>query len=288
MVDIVWDMETGDPDDFLTLLLLCGHPEVNLKAVTVTPGTKEQVQVIKWALAQFDLDIPVGAFNSTSEKKCVSLWHYNAYDMELALITEDIPAGGDVLFDYCDENTTVVTGAPLKNFRLAMKKEFKVGRWVAQGGFAGEGVIPSEKQLEKFKGWKICPTYNLNGDPTTGLAMLEYKGIGAKYFVGKHICHGVYYDSKLHECVAEVKDKSLSMHLIWKGMEYYLSKHPKGKKFHDPLAACCAINPKIAQWAEVEIYRERGKWGAKFSSLPNAYIIVDYNHEEFVSTLTKI
>ena len=34
--DVVWDMETGDPDDFLTLLLLLGHPQVNLKAVTVT------------------------------------------------------------------------------------------------------------------------------------------------------------------------------------------------------------------------------------------------------------
>lgn len=41
MIDVVWDMETGDPDDFLTLLFLIGHPNVNLKAVTVTPGTLE-------------------------------------------------------------------------------------------------------------------------------------------------------------------------------------------------------------------------------------------------------
>ena len=36
--DVVWDMETGDPDDFLTLLMLAGHPQVNLRAVTVTPA----------------------------------------------------------------------------------------------------------------------------------------------------------------------------------------------------------------------------------------------------------
>ena len=32
MLDIIYDMETDDPDDFLTLLLLLGHPQVNLKA----------------------------------------------------------------------------------------------------------------------------------------------------------------------------------------------------------------------------------------------------------------
>jgi hypothetical protein len=26
MIDLVWDMETQDPDDFLTLLLLLGRP----------------------------------------------------------------------------------------------------------------------------------------------------------------------------------------------------------------------------------------------------------------------
>ena len=27
---------------------------------------------------------------------------------------------------------------------------FTLGRWVAQGGFAGEGVVPSELQLERL------------------------------------------------------------------------------------------------------------------------------------------
>lgn len=34
----VFDMETSDPDDFLTLLLLLGHPDVDLVGVTVTLG----------------------------------------------------------------------------------------------------------------------------------------------------------------------------------------------------------------------------------------------------------
>ncbi len=64
MIDVVWDMETSDPDDFLTLLLLLGHPEVNLKAVTVTPGTPAQIGLVNHAISNlFGLDIPIGAYN---------------------------------------------------------------------------------------------------------------------------------------------------------------------------------------------------------------------------------
>lgn len=76
MLDVVWDMETGDPDDFLTLLLLLGHPRVNLRGVTITPGTPDQVGVVRHALALFGRDIPVGAFDldhaTGSGGSCVS------------------------------------------------------------------------------------------------------------------------------------------------------------------------------------------------------------------------
>jgi len=39
MKEIIFDMETGDPDDLFTLILLCGHPKVNLLGVSITPGT---------------------------------------------------------------------------------------------------------------------------------------------------------------------------------------------------------------------------------------------------------
>lgn len=61
-------METGDPDDFLTLALLGGHPDVELVGVTVTPGTPHQIGVVRYGLAQLGLDIPVGAFNLDHKK----------------------------------------------------------------------------------------------------------------------------------------------------------------------------------------------------------------------------
>ena len=42
--NIVLDMETQDPDDFLCLLFLASHPAVRLKAVTLVPGSPEQVK----------------------------------------------------------------------------------------------------------------------------------------------------------------------------------------------------------------------------------------------------
>ncbi|GAB1539309.1 nucleoside hydrolase [Scytonema sp. NUACC21] len=279
-------METGDPDDFLTLLLLLGHPQVNLKAVTVTPGSPYQIGLVRQALAWFDVDLPVGAYNIEHPKVCVSDWHYEVYG--------DIPPsynaepGDEILKQYCDENTTLIAGGPLKNLGKALKSDgnFKLGRLVVQGGFAGEGVVPRELQLEKFKGMETCPSYNLNGDPKSALAALSYPGIGVRRFVSKNVCHGVCYDRNMHEHFQLIKDNSLSLYYIWKGMGTYLKKNPLGKIFHDPLAACCAIDESIGTWAEVEIYRSKGKWGARLFPGSNTWIITDCDREKFISTLT--
>jgi pyrimidine-specific ribonucleoside hydrolase len=54
-----------------------------------------------------------------------------------------------------------------------------------------------------------------------------------------------------------------------------------GRTFHDPLA----IDELIGEWAEVEIYRERGEWGSRLSPGSGTRIIVGYNHERFVQML---
>jgi len=52
-------------------------------------------------------------------------------------------------------------------------------------------------------------------------------------------------------------------------------------------AACCAIDPSIATWAEVELYREKGEWGSRLSPGSGLEIITDHDHEKFVSVLTE-
>ncbi len=315
-MNIIWDMETGDPDDFLTLLLLLGHPRVNLVGVTVAPGTPDQVGLVRWALAQFGRDIPVGAFNLDHKPKsadapgegrhgrrgvCVSSWHYKAFG-DIAP-SRDAAHGPDVLHALCGPDTTLVTGAALKNLGGALARPgFTLGRLVVQGGFAGEGVVPTERQLAKFRGMTTCPTYNLNGDPRSALTAIASPAIARKLFVSKNVCHGVIYDAAMHKAVGSLRDKSLSLDLIWRGMEVYLddrhapregdapraaeSPDGAGKKFHDPLAACCAIDESIGEWAEVELYREKGAWGSRLAPGSGVRIIVGYDHARFVATLT--
>lgn len=300
-------METGDPDDVLTLILLLGHPEVDLRAVTITPGTPHQVAVARNVLQRMGRpDLPVGAFNldhmkarGTSDERyvtCVSGWHWRFLgELEPSRAAEP---GWEVLLANLDKRTTLVTGAPLKNLGALLRHLTKNPpdpgfrfNWVAQGGFAGEGIVPEKDQLPKFKGMTTCPTYNLNGDPKSALLALGSPWIHSRKFVSKNVCHGVVYDQALHEMFAErIQELPEGVHrhsleTIYQGMSKYLKKRPSGKAFHDPLAACCAINHSIGKWVDVQLYREKGQWGSRVAHPINASIITSYDRKRFINTL---
>lgn len=356
-IPVIFDMETQDPDDYLTLLLLIGHPGVDLRAVTITPGSAYQVGLVRATLARFGLDLPVGANNIEHPKTCVSSWHEDAYHKIHP--SQDAEPGGELLHRMCSREVTLITGAPLKNLGDAMTRPgFELGRLVAQGGFAGEGVVPAEKQLPKFKGMVTCPTFNLNGAPRAALEALQHPGIGERFFVSKNVCHGVVYTEAFHRELGAVKEGREHLEQIWRGMEYYLAKkraragvhvelsqavrddqqvrlvaskgfdagiyaagelrefardHTEdiflatiheghelpvcklvtrqvahyGKKLHDPLAACCAIERSIGVWVEVEMFRKRGGWGARLANDTNTFIITDYDPELFFEVFSR-
>jgi pyrimidine-specific ribonucleoside hydrolase len=194
--------------------------------------------------------------------------------------------GPQLLRELCGPETTLVTGAPLKNLGGALRLPgFHLGEVVVQGGFAGAGVVPPEDQLEKFRGLATCPSFNLNGDVRSALAVIETGAIDRKRFVSKNVCHGVIYDHAMHERFAAARGRRRSIDLVHQGMTHYLGQRPEGKAFHDPLAAACAIDESIGEWAEVEIYRERGEWGARLSPGSGTRIIIGYDHERFVQML---
>jgi inosine-uridine nucleoside N-ribohydrolase len=290
MLATIWDMETQDPDDFLTLLFLLGHPRVDLRAVTIMPGTPEQVGLVRRAVNDwFGRDIPIGAHDITRTTSATSPWHHDAYGATPPSSVAS-PAG-KLLLDLCNDEMTLLTGAPLKNLGTAIRLEHEHGRplhlkhLVIQGGFAGEGIVPRERQLPKFAGMVTCPSFNLNGDPKTALAVQHHPGIALRHFVSKNVCHGVIYDHEMHARVAEVKDHNRGLAYIWKGMDYYLRHRPAGKAIHDLVAACCAIDPAIGMWAEVEVYREHGQWGARMKPGSGTWIITGYDRERFLATL---
>jgi pyrimidine-specific ribonucleoside hydrolase len=267
-LSIAWDMETNDPDDVLTLCLLATHPLVDLVSVTVTPGSSQQVGLVRHILDRLEVQVPVGARSPGHPKAAVSDFHTSW----LGKWSDAAPdgEGSDILVAAAQEHrgATLLTGAPLSNPGRALGK-LQMGQvffpiWVCQGGFAGDSVVPEPYRLEKFAGRETCPTFNLNGDPKAALALIETQAIARKIFVSKNVCHGVIYDQAMHDRVRPFRDSNPGLALMVDGMGHYL-KHKPGKAFHDPLAACVAIEPSICTFRNVKLYREAGDWGSRLA-----------------------
>jgi Inosine-uridine nucleoside N-ribohydrolase len=281
MINIIFDMETSDPDDVFTLCLLSHHPQVNLLGVTVTPGSRHQIGLVKHILKLLNKDIKVGAKNINHPKECVSEFHYSW----LGKIppAEADGNGPDVLWEsaYGHHPYKIVCGASLGNLYAYSQRYVLIPEAVIQGGFAGDNIVPPELVLPKFKGKITCPTFNLNGDVPAALGVLSSQKILKRTFVSKNVCHGVVYDQAMHEYMLPYKNNNPGLNLMVQGMEHYLKKHPSGKAFHDPLAACVAIDPSICQFEEVELYRHKGEWGSKKSDNPNAIISISVDMDKF-------
>lgn len=147
MQNTIFDMETADPDDLLTLCFLSHNPKVNLVAVTVTPGTPEQIGLVKVVLKLLGRDIPVGSRNinhapdgQNLPKKYVSEFYYKCFGNLSQLPTQfwanPDGTGPEILAksfrDFPD--ATLITGAPLHNLRLLLEQhpDVLIHRWVAQ------------------------------------------------------------------------------------------------------------------------------------------------------------
>ncbi len=282
---VAFDMETADPDDLITLFFLTAHRELDLKAVTVTPGSLHQVAVVKEALRLTDhAHVPVGARDPGYPKKCVSKPHWVLLgDTGTA---EPDGLGHEVLAKAVTENPklVVITGAPLTNLhRLFQHHDVKLQRWVGQGGFIGANIIPPERQLEKFAGKTHVSTFNFGGDIKAAKFLLETDRIEHKYLVGKNVCHGVAYDQERHEWFAQFVEKAVGFKLIHLFMSQRLAKRGP-KMMHDPLAAATVANISICRWASVEYERVKGQWGAELVNEPtlrSTQGAISVNHEYF-------
>ena len=248
-IDIHFDMETGDPDDLMTLCLLTAHSKITLRSVSVTPGTDEQIGLVKHALRLLGHEhVPVGSRAPGYDKNCVGGFYYKWFgkfdfaqpdEVGYRLVEQSINKYPDI---------TILTGGPLNTFAL-LNPELVIKRWVAQGGFAGDNIVPEADRLPKFNGMVTCPTFNFNGAPKVALAMLANENIKEKRLVSKNVCHGVVYNQDWQDRMAQFKHKAAGYAGIYKGMAVYLRKRKEGNKFHYPLAACVAIDPSICDFA---------------------------------------
>lgn len=287
MLDIAFDMETSDPDDVLTLCFLATHPAVALRAVTVTPGSRQQIGLVRYLLERLDVWAPIGAKKPDHPKNCVSDFHYSwlgavapgdADDLGSKILGSSLQAFPDL---------RLVTGASLGNVSAMLDESaWDLSDIFIQGGFAGDSVVPSELRLAKFNGRETCPTFNLNGDVPAAKNVLSHPRVKRRHLISKNVCHGVVYDKAMHQRMLSIESVTRGFSLMRDGMGIYLQKHPDGKAFHDPLAACVAIDQSVCDFREVEVYREKGEWGSRLSSGMNTFISVKHNQTKFEEILS--
>lgn len=295
----VFDMETGDPDDVLTLLFLGSCPNVELRAVTITPGSQEQVALVRWLLQQMGLmHVRLGAQdwpNNASKPGNMKGSFYQSFGRS-PNGEPQCERADQVLLECCDESTTLVTGAPLHNLGDALKmRGFRLGRWVAQGGFAGEGVVPEDMQMDKFRGMHTCRTWNFGGNVPAAKAALASMAITRKVCVSKNVCHSVYYDDEFHAALRAALDvqvthaphgpQAVAFRMMYDAMDDYLRHKPGGKKLHDPLAFATSLDESVCELAEVELYCQKGQWGARLSPGSNVFISIAYDASKFKAAL---
>jgi len=287
MIDLAFDMETRDPDDVLTLCILATHPAARLLAVTVNPGSRAQVGIVRHVLSKLGRqDVKVGSGRPDHPKRCVSSFHYrwlgdvpeaDADGRAPAVLSGAHAASGGLM---------LVTGGPLTNVADFLSWMPAGGLSITvQGGFAGDPVVPLSNRLEKFAGRETCPTFNLNGDVVAAKCVLGYGGFQARRLVSKNVCHGIAWDPDMHERMRSRKGSHAGLAMVFDAMDLYLRNRPAGKLLHDPLAACAAIDPSFVTWAEVEVYRERGGWGSRLSPGSGTRISVAVDRPRFEQLL---
>ena len=285
MIDLIYDMATGDPDDVFALCFLISHPAVNLLAVTVSPGTSEQVGLISHILNQSEYSsIPIGCQKSDYFAHCVDPFYYHWLGNFQSRSSDEL--GYRIINNLIGNfpGLQVLTGAHLKNF-VNLDPALFISRWVAQGGFAGSNIVPEEWQLPKFRDKETCASSNFS-DFRQARKLLLNTNIKEKYIISKNVTHGVVYDPLFHDRMRPFKDNCIGLHLIYSGMELYMKKKPFGKKFHDPLAACVVVNPDVCQFEEVELFRRNKEWGAEKQNGTGTSISIKVDHEAFFKTLT--
>jgi inosine-uridine nucleoside N-ribohydrolase len=287
MIDLAFDMETQDPDDVLTLCVLATHPQVRLRAVTVSPGSRHQVGVVRHVLDRLERrEVPVGSGRPDHGKQCVSRFHYR-------WLGDVPPADPDdlawrVLADAHRDCPALclVTGGPLTNVaRFLEARRPSVRAITMQGGFAGDSVVPPVLRLPKFEGRETCPTFNMNGDVEAARAVLTHPGFGARRLVSKNVCHGVAWDRQMHGRMLSQRHAHPGLAMVVEAMDLYLERKPEGKLLHDPLAACVAVDPTIVHMREVEVYREKGEWGSRLKEGTGTFITVSVDRDRFERVL---
>lgn len=273
-----------DPDDFFALCWLIHH-KVDIKAIVISPGDKDQIAVAKFLLKECGLNIPVGSAKPDREKNSAGGVHIELLKRYNYPMRVDSVSGGWNIIDSFEQCELFACG-PLQNIGPYLRAGGSFSGATMQGGFIGYDVHGKTDvvRLDKFEGKVTQPTFNLGGDKESGKLFVSAKF--PKKFVGKNVCHTVLYDISVHERIKSSRPTSRAGELFREAMDYYLKKQPF-KAFHDPLAAILHIYPEIGTWVKGQVYYEKGEWGTRLSE-DGDDVLIDIDREAFWNKACEI
>lgn len=290
-IPIVMELETGDPDDILAFLFILEHPRALLKAIVMSPGSPDQIGLIRHLLTKYHHpDVPIGAFNLDHPKPTVSEWHYKTFGHFES--SRDAVDGAALILELCTPDTTILCCGPMRNLGKAIQvadethSDFTIGKVVIQGGFVGRNIVPESVALEKFKDKEMVPSWNLDGALKDTLRVLQSPRCSEIRLVSKNVCHGVTWDETLSSQITH--QGSGMLHTIDAIMTAYRQRRGAPKIIHDLVAATCALSATVCGWAQVSMrHKKKAGWGADLSKTSNTYIVTSFNPSAFVRTLCE-
>lgn len=280
-MDLIVETDCGhDPDDFFTLCYLVAAG-VTLRCITVTPGDRDQLAVVRLFCEQVRLDIPIGSSKPSDKYSSGSIHH--------ALLekygksrhgTSDGPGKdviGDTLRRYPDSELFIIGPPSNVGHFLAENPAVAIQRATMQGGFLGYDLHPHAKvRLPQFECKTWMPTFNMNGDRKGTEALLR-ANVGTRRFCGKNVCHTVLYDQAKYQAMSSPKDRASELFL--EAMGLLLDRH-EAKKFHDPVAAVCHLHPEVGTWVRGRVQKIEAGWGTVLADSGD-YVLADLDYDAF-------
>ena len=278
------DTNSRDIDDTLLLMLLASDPRFKVLCVTVTPGTKEQLQVAHniFRTAGHNPMPPIGADawpsaadSCNSNKVSTQAACLGAGREEVDF--EQIREAGELLNEMCDDGTTVITGASLRNLARALSLRAKQSlkqsstpfckRWIGQGGFASDHDVPDPKYhgTSNQLGGTMCTSYNLSKCPASTAVVFNAVQDG-------WIKEGLLVSSKRHHLPSNKwtarwrnrmlkaterkrKQRGFDEKFYSKGRQHVLKtilalNVRNNKALHDVLLIAIAVHPGVCSWTD--------------------------------------
>jgi pyrimidine-specific ribonucleoside hydrolase len=260
-MNLVIETDIGnDPDDLFAIAYLIAAG-VSVRAVLITPGDPAQVAICRLLLDRAGVVCPIGVAkpNRTGCKATSihgDLLHKHGRTADATPDGDGASVLASTLAQFPDCEAFVI-GPVASIGRYLRDRPTAFARATMQGGFLGyhQHSFPCPR-LTQFEGCDWVDTFNLNGDRKGADAFLSAP-IAERRMAGKNVCHTVLFDATAR---ARLRPQSAAAEFFCEAADLLLAR-TDAKKFHDPTAAVCHLNPEIGSWVRGRTVRKDRGWG---------------------------